>query len=317
MCCLFGLIDYSGAFSRAWRTKVINLLSKECEVRGTDATGISYLSHGKLCVYKRPWPARKMRFNVPNDAYVIMGHTRMTTQGSEKQNQNNHPFAGTCGGTCFTLAHNGMLRNDKTLRRERNLPKTNIETDSYISVQLLEQENTLDFSSLKNMAEAVEGSFVFTVLDQNCNLYLVKGDNPICIYHFYQQGFYLYASTPEILNRALKKLRLHRWSYSEVPMQAGDILQVNSKGFISSSSFDYKKSSMYLDYDWGNYPPWRNWGSFLTTNEQQSLINDEYLAELESVATAYGYAPEDVQDMIDEGLSFDEIEEMLYCSGEC
>ena len=37
---------------------------------------------------------------------------------------------------------------------------TSVETDSYVAVQLLEKNKTLDFDSLKSMAEAVEGSFV-------------------------------------------------------------------------------------------------------------------------------------------------------------
>ena len=43
---------------------------------------------------------------------------------------------------------------------------TSVETDSYVAVQLLEQQKTLDFDSLQAMAEKVEGSFVFTVLDK-------------------------------------------------------------------------------------------------------------------------------------------------------
>ena len=63
-------------------------------------------------------------------------------------------------------------------------PKTRIETDSYIGVQLIEQKGTLDFSSLRYMAEQVEGSFTFTVLDAEDSLYIVKGDNPFCLYYF-------------------------------------------------------------------------------------------------------------------------------------
>ena len=37
MCCLFGLIDYAGRFSAYDKNRIIAVLSKECEVRGTDA----------------------------------------------------------------------------------------------------------------------------------------------------------------------------------------------------------------------------------------------------------------------------------------
>lgn len=65
---------------------------------------------------------------------AVMGHTRHATQGTLKFNGNNHPFRGRCGNTDFALAHNGILCNDRELRKELKLPKTKIETDSYRSV---------------------------------------------------------------------------------------------------------------------------------------------------------------------------------------
>ena len=63
------------------------------------------------------------------------------------------------------------------------------------------------------MAEKVEGSFVFTVLDKDNSIWFVVGDNPLCV--MFYDGFLLYASTQEILCKAIKKLRLkgaHRHS---------------------------------------------------------------------------------------------------------
>ena len=195
MCCLFGIIDYGRSFSGKQKAKMLSVLAKECEVRGTDATGIAYLYNNGIQVYKRPWPARRMRFRIPNEVSVVMGHTRMTTQGSAKKNQNNHPWLGHVPGGEFALAHNGVLYNDTILRRTCQLPKTNVETDSYVAVQLIEKKKALDFSSLRYMAETVEGSFCFTVLDEKNQLWLVKGDNPLCLYHYPKLGLYLYAST--------------------------------------------------------------------------------------------------------------------------
>ena len=100
------------------------------------------------------------------------------------------------GGTKGNLAHNGVLWNDKELRMEENLPMTSVETDSYVAVQLLEQQKALDFDSLQAMAEKVEGSFVFTVLDKDNSIWFVVGDNPLCV--MFYDGFLIYASTQEI-----------------------------------------------------------------------------------------------------------------------
>ena len=112
-----------------------------------------------------------------------MGHTRMATQGDEKMNYNNHPFPGSVGGSSFALAHNGVIHNDHTLRTEQGLPSTVVETDSYIAVQLLEREGAVDCSSLARVAELLQGTVALSVLDGEINVYLVKGNNPLCVYH--------------------------------------------------------------------------------------------------------------------------------------
>ena len=112
MCSLFGLIDFTECLSTHTKNKILNTLSRECQVRGTDATGIAYNFNGRMRIYKRPLPARKMKIHIPNGVNVVMGHTRMTTQGNAQFNQNNHPFLGHVDGNSFALAHNGVLWND-------------------------------------------------------------------------------------------------------------------------------------------------------------------------------------------------------------
>ena len=157
MCCLFGILDYGSKLSRKEKTKLLSVLSVACEERGTDATGIAYNSGGDLKVYKRPLPAHLLWFKIYEDTKLIMGHTRMTTQGSERFNANNHPFAGQAGDTTFALAHNGVLSNDKRLRRHHDLPATKIETDSYIAVQLLEASGKAEHGQHNPIAFRFEG----------------------------------------------------------------------------------------------------------------------------------------------------------------
>ena len=58
MCCLFGMNDYGNNFNGRQKSRILSILAKECEARGTNATGIAYNSGGRLRIYKRPWPAR-------------------------------------------------------------------------------------------------------------------------------------------------------------------------------------------------------------------------------------------------------------------
>ena len=178
MCGIFGFINY-GTEDIKGLSDLTNALAQESAIRGTDATGIAYNCSNKLNVYKQSKSAYEINFDHTDDIRAIMGHTRHSTQGSEKKKYNNHPFFGKCGNTKFALAHNGIISNDNILRRQFKLHKTKIETDSYIMVQLLEHKKTLDFDSIKFMSEEIQGSFTYSILDDKNNLYLVKGDNPL------------------------------------------------------------------------------------------------------------------------------------------
>lgn len=307
MCCLFGMIDYGNNFTGRQRTRLLSILAAECEARGTDASGIAYNANGGIHVYKRPVPAHRLRFRIPADTQAIMGHTRMTTQGSEAKNYNNHPFLGHAGDLQFALAHNGVLHNDRMLRRSLKLPRTKIQTDSYVAVQLIERKKALDFASLKYMAEQVEGSFTFTLLDERDNWYLVKGDNPLCLCHFPRSGLYFYASTEDILGKALKKMCLHLENPRRVEAKCGDVLKIGRDGAIDRSTFDTDS----FCWDWPSLmrtPYVRQ-----RTYRPQSILEQEYLTELKSVAGSFGYTPEDIDEILRRGFTLDDVEEMLYC----
>lgn len=296
MCCLFGLIDYANSLSVRRKEKIIKVLSAECEVRGTDATGVAYLDGNRMAIVKAALPAHKMHFKFKSNPPVIMGHTRMTTQGSELINDNNHPFYSEQLG--FALAHNGMLHNDKKLRKEKQLPETKIETDSYIAVQLIDSQNNLCFDSLKYMAESIIGSFCFTVLSKDNELYIVKGDNPMAIAKF--DGYYIYASTYDILEKALKRLNLKKFTI--VDIDDGNILRFDMNGQITKTEFSL--SSNYDDFYFGAFRPGRS-----TTSTK---IDDEYLDDLICYANFLGIDDDIVIKMFEEGYSYFEIEEMLY-----
>ena len=294
MCSLFGLIDFNEVLTAKKKNKILNTLATVCECRGTDATGIAYNLNGKLKIYKRPVAAHKLNIRLPDGVKTIMGHTRMTTQGNAKHNQNNHPFSGYADGKHFAFAHNGMIWNDLELRLNERLPVTDIETDSYIGVQLIEKENTLDFNSLKNMAEKVKGSFVFTVLDNDNSIWFVKGDNPLSI--FYYDCFLIYASTTEILNKSIKHLKLGKPKKIYTPSE-GDILHINSSGQIESSFFTPDFSGLFYNYNLYDF------GMCYSTNSYDELI---------SVASSMGISPDEIMALMDYGCERDEIEELLY-----
>lgn len=300
MCALFGWLDYKGIVSCKLLKKLTQALANAAEERGTDASGISYIHDGNVVIYKRPKPAHKIRFAAPDDTRAMMGHTRMTTQGNEKYNYNNHPFLGHAD-ISFALAHNGVLYNDKALRREKQLPETFIETDSYIAVQLIEQQKKLDFSSLQSMAESVQGNFTFTVLDAENSLYIIKGNNPMCLLHFADLGLYVYASTESILAKALKKINLLNVPFSKIEVTQGEILRISSDGLLTRSKF--KVQDNFDSIAWMQYA--YDWEDDYYTQQEQLLLE---------MCGCYGITEDDVILLLDYGYTADEIEDMLLDS---
>ena len=296
MCSLFGFLDYQGIIPHKVLRKLTQALANAAEERGTDAAGISYINNGKVVIYKRPKPAHKLHFNPPEGTRAVMGHTRLSTQGSEKYNYNNHPFAGIAGDTSFAFAHNGVLWNDKELRKEKLIPDTHIETDSYAACQLIEKQGKLSFDSLKYMAETVEGNFTFTVLDDSNSLYIIKGSNPMCLLHFNDIGLYVYASTESIMKNALRRIGLHKFANERIKIDEGDILRIDRNGNITMAEFE---SKIYRS----KYGSWYG----LDDSPYYSMHEEILLA----YCGCYGVDSEDVELLLEYGYTCDEIEEML------
>ena len=302
MCSLFGFIDYQGIVPHKILRKLTQALANAAEERGTDAAGISYVHDGNVVIYKRPKAAHKLHFNPPEGTRAVMGHTRLSTQGSEKNNANNHPFYGITGDTAFAFAHNGIIYNDKELRKEKKLPITDIETDSYIAVQLIESQHKMDFESLRYMAEVVQGSFTFSVLDENNSMYLIKGSNPLCLLHFKSLGLYVYASTDSIMKAALRRLGFNKYASDKIDVTEGDIIKIDKNGYITRSQFTSAPS-------YANYSRCKWWyGDY----EDYYSTYEETLVEM---AHCFGVDEDDVILLLDYGYTADEVADLMMDTG--
>lgn len=298
MCALFGWLDYKHIIPYKILKKLTQALANAAEERGTDAAGISYIKDDRVTIFKRPKPAHKIHFNAPDGTTAIMGHTRLTTQGNQKFNFNNHPFYGRADKE-FSFAHNGVLYNDMELRKTKNLPATHIETDSYVAVQLIEQQKKLDFNSLKSMAEAVQGNFTFTILDEDNSLYIIKGSNPMCLLHFEMLGIYIYVSTESIMKNALRKVNMLSFPYTRIETAQGNIIRIDSSGIITRSEFENKEDFRYA-----------SWLKYSYDDFEDDYYNQHEQLLLE-MCGCYGIDEDDIIMLLDYGYSADEIEDML------
>lgn len=304
MCALFGFLYYGKRVP--WRVlqKLVQALANASEVRGHHASGIAYNKADALTIFKRPKPAHKLHFHVPENTAAVMGHTRLTTQGDQRKNYNNHPFRGFAG-TEFALAHNGVLYNDELLRSQLQLPDTQIETDSFIAVQLIESQHELTFDSLRYAAEKVRGYFTFTLLDCQNNLYFVKGESPLYLIQFPSLGLYVYSSTKEIMTAAFNHLPARFPKFEVIDVKEGELLRIAPDGKLTRDHYTVQPD--YTIYS-------RHWfGSYLCGWDQPSkdcCDEDDYMLLLE-LCSYYGADPETVQYLRDLGYSYTEIEDYL------
>ena len=313
MCGLFGFSTYREKVTHDL-TKLTNALAKQSSIRGTDATGIAFCQGGHIQIHKEALSASKLTFSHPPVIRSLIGHTRHSTQGSEKNNYNNHPFSGKAGGVRFALAHNGVLTNDDSLKALYQLPKTRIETDSYVAVQMIEKQREFSFASLRAMAEAVDGSFTFSLLDDRDNIYLVKGNSPLSILHFPTEKIYVFASTEEILYRGLIDSplfdALREKKYEEIPIHSGTIMKISPDGDVETDSFTYKAYYGKSWYDYG-YRPYH-----MTLSDDKNAARQTYIDELKYMAMFQGYEPSYVDELLAADVTLEEIEEWLYSEGE-
>ena len=93
-------------------------------------------------------------------------------------------------------------------------------------------------------------SCTFTVLDAADGLYIVKGDSPFCLWHFPKLGLFVYASTEEILQIALRTVRLPIRQAVKIGIDSGEIVRIDATGEIMRATFDNTKQYQTI---W-NYP---------------------------------------------------------------
>ena len=129
-------------------------------------------------------------------------------------------------------------------------------------------------------------------MKNDTTLFLVKGNNPLTLYHFPKLGIYVYASTKSILDNALQQVNLSD-KCCEIDVSEGEISEIASNGKLSKTIFAMQ------DYTHSVFNPY-NW---YETEEQE-----EFLLEY---CRMFGVSEEDVYLLLDYGFSADEIEEML------
>lgn len=196
-----GIMGYY-AFSKTIPDKeAITAMFSLLESRGRDASGYAFIRNNNLVVNKAAVKSSDLVKTVEWQGLILPSvmilHTRMKTQGSEKNNANNHPLYSKSG---LAIVHNGIVFNDKEIFAKK---QRDAQVDSEAILAILSANKKGD--KIKRLFELVEGSFAVAMIDRMHPdiLTLIKKDNPVELYLDTKNDILYFCSEREIMQEAL------------------------------------------------------------------------------------------------------------------
>lgn len=183
MCGIFGiLIGEDLCLSVHELMGIVNHMFKLSESRGKEASGIAVRVNGSIYVFKEPASSSKLvksdeyrtlfKTVIEKDGYregclkapfVILGHSRLATNGLSEINSNNQPVVkdGAVG------IHNGIIVNDERLWK--SFPalekKYDVDTEVFLSlVQMFRKQDESLVGAVRSVFGHIEGSASVAVL---------------------------------------------------------------------------------------------------------------------------------------------------------
>lgn len=228
MCAIFGLIKLKG-YSPKNDEQVFNVFEKiadAAESRGRDASGFGCVVDNEIQVLKNNIPMNKMlgrddykafmeaNFNKTN---IIIGHTRATTQGTEKNNVNNHPVINGDGTAIVT--HNGMINNYKDVVKDETL-QVKGEVDSEAIIALWDKYN----GNINDVVPKLRGGMSFAILnkDEPNKVQFYRNTNPLVLGYCSDWNVIFYASIKMYIEDAIKTKKFGLFSDQVVDIKFGE-----------------------------------------------------------------------------------------------
>jgi glucosamine 6-phosphate synthetase-like amidotransferase/phosphosugar isomerase protein len=257
MCGIMGFYCFSE--KKPDKEKISTMFSL-LESRGRDASGFAFIKDNNLIVQKAP--IRSSEFIKSKDwlelalPKCMILHTRMKTQGSEQNSNNNHPLFNKDG---IAIVHNGIIHNDHEIFGKN---QRDGEVDSEAILSVLSTKSKGD--KIKKVFDKIEGSFAVAIINkaEPDTLILIKKDNPIDMYYNTEEDILFFCSEREIMQTSLgiasesrRGFTIGEKEYHFYEMENNHALVINSEGVDS-----YKK---YLARDFWNRNTYR--GSSLDT----------------------------------------------------
>jgi len=234
MCGLFGYITCKPALLQAsnW-IRLIRDLAFVSESRGKDATGLMALTNDSLVVLKRPGPAKQLFSDSSFDTFsstveknlsvglpcVVMGHTRMATNGNEMSHENNQPVS----IKALCCLHNGIIVNERILRGSVVRQGHHSELDSALipdSVLDALKKGMGYTDAVESTLRQIQGAntVILGAADRDC-LALYSANGSLYTTLSRDGSTLIFASEKHFIQKVTKKYRYATLSFEEEPGQ--------------------------------------------------------------------------------------------------
>jgi hypothetical protein len=258
MCGIYGYISFNdegASYCKPFLSRLINAST----VRGTDATGIGYITDtlhvlkgamaGSTFIESKLY-TKFMDTQLPR---IAIGHDRAQTKGEAKDNNNNHPIL---TGT-MALVHNGIISNDEEVLKRYKLTGKGIVDSEVIPLLINHYITKWDHkTAITKTISKLTGSQACALIDERTpdNLYLWRTSSPLTLAYHKATGSIFFASTEAILKQALtttvrymgifEQEQKHGLLFYDMPINTGMI--INATGTVS---FDIEsKTPVYKGY---------------------------------------------------------------------
>ncbi len=257
MCGIFGVV--SSKYDNNKFKSIVKRLFILSESRGKEASGFAFLParsdsgghNGAIDVYKSPLPASELVkasefnnvFTKSTQGGLLIGHSRLVTNGYEHDNINNQPFIknGIVG------IHNGIVVNVEQLWQTHNNLKPITQLDSEIFPSLLnfyKSEGLSLPSSIKKIFSEMEGMGNIALLFNYINNLLLATNNG-SLYYIQTNDTFIFASESLILKKLIEK--------ENIDINPDLIKQLKPDTALLLNVSDLSISTIDFNYDEANF----------------------------------------------------------------
>jgi len=243
MCGITGLLkfnesDFDGSkLFLGWETMFSTSLR-----RGSDSSGLIAITSDRGASLKCSGSANTL---LKLDAYqtlkqsldtksirLLMGHSRLATNGTSKLSQNNQPVI--YGD--LALLHNGIVVNENALRQEFGIAsQTELDSDLIAQLLLLFGIRENPDRALRELFSRIRGNTTLAItLGESGKCFIATNNGSMYTLHDVKMGIFLFASEPSFLEKGAGALGLHKVTHLITQLKPDCYLEISTDSLAIS-----------------------------------------------------------------------------------